>query len=81
MKQAAPNPPPSLVIASKSVPSKKTSTTAKKPAFKKKNVKIMSEKKFKALQFKMRLNITISQKEREIYNEQHVLRNLKKFLG
>ena len=82
VKQAAPNPPPSLAIASKSVPPiKKTSTTAKKPAFKKKNVKMMSEKKFKALRFKMRLNITISQKEREIYQEQRVLRNLKKFLG
>ena len=47
----------------------------------KKKIKMMSEKKFKALQFKMILNITISKKEREIYHEQRVLRNLKKFLG
>ena len=81
ISQAKVGKPQGVVAASKSVPIKKTSTTAKKPAFKKKNVKMMSEKKFKALQFKMRLNITISQKEREIYQEQRVLRNLKNFLG
>ena len=41
----------------------------------------MSEKKFQAIKFKMRLNIKISKKEKEIYEEQRVLRNLKKFFG
>ena len=60
---------------------KKAKAVKQTAAKQRKKVKMMSEKKFQALKFKMRLNITISKKEREIYEEQRVLRDLKKFLG
>ena len=46
-----------------------------------KKMKLMSVNKFKALEFKMRLNITTTEKERDTYKEQCVLRKLKRFLG
>ena len=47
----------------------------------KKKVKFMPEKKFKALRFKVQLNITVTKEDRETYKEQCVLRKLKRFLG
>ena len=63
-------------------PAVKKVTAVKRTApIMKKKVRLMSEKKFEALRFKMRLNITITKKERDTYKEQCVLRKLKRFLG
>ena len=63
-------------------PAVKKVTAVKRTApIMKKKVRLMSEKKFEALRFKMRLNITITKKERDAYKEQCVLRKLKRFLG
>ena len=75
---------PEIVPSKQRLQVQKAEVTAVKKAARpiiKKKVKLMSEKKFKALEFKMQLHITISKKEREIYNEQRVLRRLKRFLG
>ena len=63
----------------KQVP-KSTSALKAVPTDKKK-VKFMPEKKFKALRFKVQLNITVTKEDRETYKEQCVLRKLKRFLG
>ena len=60
---------------------KKSARTKVAPVLVKKNIKMMSEKKFKALRFRMRLHIEISSKEREMYEEQKMLRRLKRFIG
>ena len=73
-KVEVPQPTPNKAV-------KKTKEVKKAAATQRKHVKLMSEKKFQALRFKKRMNITISKKELEIYHEQRVLRDLKKFLG
>ena len=47
----------------------------------KKRVKLMSQAKFDELTLKVRMNLTSTKKDREAYEEQRVLRKLKKFLG
>ena len=49
------------------------------PAQMKKTIKLMSTTKFEELKFKMRLNVTTTKQERQMYQEQCVLRKLKKF--
>ena len=41
----------------------------------------MSQEKFDKLRLKVRMNLTSTKKDREAYEEQRVLRKLKKFLG
>ena len=80
-------PPNTRIKVSAPQPPKKETAPAKKPAHGKRSVplqkmkiKLMSEKKFEALRFKVqRLNITTSKKERQIFEEQRVLRRLKRF--
>ena len=64
-----------------SVVKRATRIKAKAPVFSKKQAKLMSERKFKEFEFKIKLNITVTKKEREMYAEQRVLRKLKRFLG
>ena len=74
-------PPKKASPAKKTTPAKKAKDLKQNAAVQRKKVKLMSERKFEALRFKKRMNITITEKEREIYEEQRVLRDLKKFLG
>ena len=39
----------------------------------------MSEKKYLKLESKMKLNVTVSKEERQLYDEQRVLRKLARF--
>ena len=59
----------------------KKASRVKQTAPTKHKVKMMPEKKFQELKFKMKLNLTITNEERLLYREQRVLRDLKKFLG
>ena len=43
------------------------------------NIKKMSEKKYMKLESKMKLNVTVSKEERQLYDEQRVLRKLARF--
>ena len=82
-----PVPPNIRIKVSAPQPSKKETAPATKPTHGKRSVplqkmkiKLMSEKKFQELRFKVqRLNITTSKKERQIFEEQRVLRRLKRF--
>ena len=58
-----------------------TSSVKKQAAPIKKRVKLMSQAKFDELTLKVRMNLTSTKKDREAYEEQRVLRKLKKFLG
>ena len=52
-----------------------------KPVIKKKYVKKMSEKKFQELKHLVKMNLTITRKDYELYLEQKTLRRLNPFLG
>ena len=71
--------PTRSVAPSKPSPRKQRATAQQFLA--KKKVKLMSETKFKQLQMQIKMNLTTTKKDRELYKEQRVLRDLKKFLG
>ena len=52
-----------------------------KPVIKKKYVKKMSEKKFQELKHLVKMNLTITRKDYELYREQKTLRKLNPYLG
>ena len=75
-----PTPKPSLV-QSKPPPVCKKQGRAPKISAAKKNIKVMSQRKFDELKLKVKMNLTTTKQDRETYKEQCVLRKLKSFLG
>ena len=62
-------------------PARKQNATRAKLSSVKKNIKKLSEKKYQLLKQRVKMNITVSLKEREHYLEQKTLRKLHAYLG